>query len=299
LVVQEDGPMSYSVLSGDLEYHAAARAKQLNPRAGEMVNAFVAKPAPEPTIGEMLEEQKAGADGTKQEPAKAKAKKPSAKQSKAKAKTKPSKLRPKKIGSYDDFKTAVIQATNKLNRDYNLSGLVPIHRVKETLGDRVSDEQFDEYLLDMQGDDHIQLSDSPPPGNEHLGFGPFSRYYLTNLTGNQDAGPDDIVDHPNKISSYEEFTSEIVDLIDKIDQEEGHHGLVPIHEVRRALGDRLSRKEFQDWLIQSHVDDLVQLQAYQSAGTSKQEDREDSVMLGHGKFANLKYFVQLLPKTKQ
>jgi hypothetical protein len=63
LVVQEDGPMSYSVLSGDLEYHAAARAKQLNPRAGEMVAAFVAKPAPEPTIGEMLEEQKAGADG--------------------------------------------------------------------------------------------------------------------------------------------------------------------------------------------------------------------------------------------
>jgi hypothetical protein len=55
--------MSYSVLSGDLEYHAAARAKQLNPRAGEMVAAFVAKPAPEPTIGEMLEDQKAGADG--------------------------------------------------------------------------------------------------------------------------------------------------------------------------------------------------------------------------------------------
>jgi len=49
LVVQENGPMDYSVLSGDLEYYAAARARQLDPRAAEMVSAFVAKPNPEQT----------------------------------------------------------------------------------------------------------------------------------------------------------------------------------------------------------------------------------------------------------
>ncbi|KPQ32788.1 MAG: ParB-like nuclease domain [Phormidesmis priestleyi Ana] len=41
LLLKQTGIESYEVLAGDLEYYAAARAKELNPRAAEMVNAFV------------------------------------------------------------------------------------------------------------------------------------------------------------------------------------------------------------------------------------------------------------------
>ena len=44
IVLKQTGPESFEVLAGDLEYHAAARAKELDPRKGEMVNAYVVPP---------------------------------------------------------------------------------------------------------------------------------------------------------------------------------------------------------------------------------------------------------------
>jgi hypothetical protein len=41
LLLKQTGPESYEVLVGDLEYYAAVRAQELDPRKGEMVNAFV------------------------------------------------------------------------------------------------------------------------------------------------------------------------------------------------------------------------------------------------------------------
>lgn len=44
LLLKQTGPESYEVLTGDLEYYAAVRAKEIDPRKGEMVNAFVIPP---------------------------------------------------------------------------------------------------------------------------------------------------------------------------------------------------------------------------------------------------------------
>jgi hypothetical protein len=44
IVLKQTGPESFEVLAGNLEYHAAARAKELDPRKGEMVNAYVVPP---------------------------------------------------------------------------------------------------------------------------------------------------------------------------------------------------------------------------------------------------------------
>ncbi|MDB9518079.1 ParB N-terminal domain-containing protein [Roseofilum reptotaenium CS-1145] len=44
LILKQTGPESYEVLAGDREYYAAVRAKEINPRAAEMVNAFVVPP---------------------------------------------------------------------------------------------------------------------------------------------------------------------------------------------------------------------------------------------------------------
>jgi len=44
LILRQTGPESYEVLAGDREYYAAVRAREINPRAGEVVNAFVVEP---------------------------------------------------------------------------------------------------------------------------------------------------------------------------------------------------------------------------------------------------------------
>jgi ParB-like nuclease domain len=41
LLLKQTGVDSYEVLAGDREYYAAVRAKEINPRAAEMVNAFI------------------------------------------------------------------------------------------------------------------------------------------------------------------------------------------------------------------------------------------------------------------
>jgi hypothetical protein len=61
------------------------------------------------------------------------------------------------IKSYDDFKSEVASVYDRLNKDYNLGDLVPIHRIRRELGNRVSREQFDKWLIDVQSDDHVQL----------------------------------------------------------------------------------------------------------------------------------------------
>lgn len=50
LVLKRTGPESYTVVDGHLEYYAAVRAKEKNPRKGEMVNAFVISPKNEEII---------------------------------------------------------------------------------------------------------------------------------------------------------------------------------------------------------------------------------------------------------
>jgi hypothetical protein len=44
LILKATGAESYSVVDGDFEYYAAVRAREKNPRKGEMVNAFVISP---------------------------------------------------------------------------------------------------------------------------------------------------------------------------------------------------------------------------------------------------------------
>ncbi|EDX76005.1 hypothetical protein MC7420_5439 [Coleofasciculus chthonoplastes PCC 7420] len=64
---------------------------------------------------------------------------------------------PKAIASYDQFKQVALDVYNQLNRDYNLDDLVPIYRIRRTIGDRVSRSQFNDWMLEMQANDILQL----------------------------------------------------------------------------------------------------------------------------------------------
>jgi hypothetical protein len=62
-----------------------------------------------------------------------------------------------KISSYDEFKVLAIKVYDQLNRDYNFDNLVPIYRIRRTIGDRVTRSQFSEWMLEMQSSDVLQL----------------------------------------------------------------------------------------------------------------------------------------------
>ena len=70
------------------------------------------------------------------------------------------------IASYEEFKVAALAVYNQLNRDYNLDDLVPIYRIRREVGDRVSREHFNEWLLEMQANDILQLQGGSLPDSD-------------------------------------------------------------------------------------------------------------------------------------
>jgi hypothetical protein len=61
------------------------------------------------------------------------------------------------IDSYKEFKTVALEIYDRLNRDYNMDNLVPIYQIRREIGDRVSRSQFNEWMLEMQTNDILQL----------------------------------------------------------------------------------------------------------------------------------------------
>jgi hypothetical protein len=61
------------------------------------------------------------------------------------------------IASYEEFKQVALDVYDRLNRDYNMGNMVPIYRVRREIGDQVSRNQFNEWLLEMQSNDVFQL----------------------------------------------------------------------------------------------------------------------------------------------
>lgn len=61
------------------------------------------------------------------------------------------------IASYERFKVVALKVYDRLNQDFNYDDLVPIYRMRRVIGERVSRSQFNEWLLEMQATDLIQL----------------------------------------------------------------------------------------------------------------------------------------------
>jgi hypothetical protein len=70
------------------------------------------------------------------------------------------------IKSYDEFKKITLDVYEQLNRDYNLDNLVPIYRIRRTVGEIVTREKFNEWLLEMQANDILQLQGGSLPDND-------------------------------------------------------------------------------------------------------------------------------------
>lgn len=62
------------------------------------------------------------------------------------------------------------------------------------------------------------------------------------------------------ISSYEEFKPVVINTHEFLDREYDYQNLVPIHQLRRTIGDRVARSSFNEWLIQAQADGIFQLE---------------------------------------
>ncbi|MEA5599793.1 hypothetical protein [Nostoc sp. UHCC 0252] len=63
----------------------------------------------------------------------------------------------KGIASYNEFKSVALEVYDKLNQNYNLDDLVPIYRIRREIGDQITREDFNEWVLEMQKNDIVQL----------------------------------------------------------------------------------------------------------------------------------------------
>ena len=102
------------------------------------------------------------AEEAKAKQVEAKAEKIKVKQSTEKQSTKPVK----KIKSYKEFEGKILETYDRLNKDYNLDGLVEIYRMRREIGDRVSRGQFQDWLLEAQANDIFELMGGSVPDND-------------------------------------------------------------------------------------------------------------------------------------
>lgn len=76
------------------------------------------------------------------------------------------------------------------------------------------------------------------------------------------------------IASYEEFKPEILSLFEKLDKGYNYSGLVPIWHLRRELGERVSRDEFTNWMMQIQSEQLFYLQSGEARGATDEQKRD-------------------------
>ncbi|WP_293130723.1 hypothetical protein [Microcoleus sp. bin38.metabat.b11b12b14.051] len=84
-------------------------------------------------------------------------------------------------------------------------------------------------------------------------------------TGKKDGGA---------IDSYDNFKSQALALFEKLDKGYNYSGLVPIWHLRRELGERVSREDFQDLIMQMQGDRLFYLQSGEARGATDEQKRD-------------------------
>jgi len=61
------------------------------------------------------------------------------------------------------------------------------------------------------------------------------------------------------IASYDDFKAVALDVYDSLNRDYNLDDLVPIYRMRRAIGERVGRSEFNKWLLEIQANDIFQL----------------------------------------
>lgn len=76
------------------------------------------------------------------------------------------------------------------------------------------------------------------------------------------------------IDSYDEFKAEVLNLFEKLDKGYNYIGLVPIWHLRREMGERVDRLQFNDWMMEMQAEKLFYLQSGEARGATDEQKRD-------------------------
>jgi len=62
----------------------------------------------------------------------------------------------------------------------------------------------------------------------------------------------------SKISTYDEFKVVASETYDQLNREFNFDNLVPIYRIRRAIGERVTRSQFNDWMLELQSKEIFQ-----------------------------------------
>jgi hypothetical protein len=92
------------------------------------------------------------------------------------------------------------------------------------------------------------------------------------------------------IASYDDFKAVALDVYDSLNRDYNLDDLVPIYRMRRAIGERVGRSEFNQWLLEMQANDIFQLMAGETQDITP-DKREDSITMPGGA---LRYYAKRL-----
>ncbi|MEG4486215.1 hypothetical protein [Microcoleus sp. D2_18a_B4] len=92
------------------------------------------------------------------------------------------------------------------------------------------------------------------------------------------------------IASYDDFKAVALDVYDSLNRDYNLDDLVPIYRMRRAIGERVGRSEFNEWLLEMQANDIFQLMAGETPDITP-DKREDSIIIPGG---TLRYYAKRL-----
>lgn len=216
------------------------------------------------------------------------------------------------IKDYDTFKKEIIKEAARLNFERNNDGLVGIARLRYEMKDRVDRKDFDKWLVDANADDiGIELKGGEVIGGskeeaDASGAPFYNEDGVSNFFGRKqffieikdqkaiETARKEVKRKPGQIIDPKEFKKEIDSAYEKLNKEKGYNDLVPIHELRRSLGDKVSRGDFNNLMLKAQeTDDFALLGGEVLNVTGDQV--EDSILPAVGK---LRFFAKKNNKSK-
>ena len=94
----------------------------------------------------------------------------------------------------------------------------------------------------------------------------------------------------SKISTYDEFKVVASETYDQLNREFNFDNLVPIYRIRRAIGERVTRSQFNDWMLELQSKEIFQF--ITGRVTDLTPDKEqDSITTELG---GLRYYAKIL-----
>lgn len=194
------------------------------------------------------------------------------------------------IKTESEFRKIISHVLPKINDEGNHDGLVPIHKVRELIGELIPRDKFKEFMLEAQADDAITLiggaeftdftteqraNSLDPLGNGHarqyIRFAPENLDKLSakerekidkTLKNRPDLDPLGTArQYTNgaKITSQKEFEETTEKVRKSLDEDFIYDNLVPISRIREVLQNRVSETDFDNMIKKAQENDFYRL----------------------------------------